>query len=193
MAPAWHCLSGDPGCPHPILTCHPKLGAWLYHKVMRKLIPLISLILSVPAWSQAVSPPDRAWTASPRPTISADFDSRVRGARVWVDGTEFTNYARTRGDTVTLVPPYNLDYGLHRVQVITNNGRRADWSFNIVNDDRAYTPNYDPYYYPNANDPYYRDRDGYYQNRDPYYYPDNDNRLDLEDVLPSIIRLIPNR
>lgn len=166
---------------------------------MRKLIPLLSLILTAPAWSQAVSPPDRAWTTSLRPTISADFDGRVRNARVWVDGTEFTNYANTRGDTVTVVPPYNLDYGLHRVQILTNNGRRADWSFNIVNNDQAYTPGYDPYY-PNRNDPYYYpngsyypDNGTYYPNRDPYYYPDDDNKIDLEDVLPSIIRLIPNR
>jgi hypothetical protein len=31
-----------------------------------------------------------------------------------------------------LVPPYNLDYGNHRVQVRTNFGGVADWTFQIV-------------------------------------------------------------
>lgn len=164
-----------------------------YDQAMRKLIFLLCLTFSIPAWSQAVSPPDRAYTTSVRPTISADYNSRVRGARIWVDGTEFTRYARTSGDTVTLVPPYNLDYGTHHVQIVANNGRQTNWSFDIVRDDQAYRPGYDPYY-PNR-DPYYypNNNDPYYYPNDPYYYPDNDGRLDIEDILPNIIRLIPNR
>jgi hypothetical protein len=170
---------------------------------MRKLIFLLCLTFSIPAWSQVVSPPDRAYTTSVRPTISADYNTRVREARIWVDGTEFTHYARVNGDTVTLVPPYNLDYGTHQVAIETSNGRRTAWSFDIVRDDQAYRPGYDPYYYPNSRDPryypnnsdprYYPNNDPYYYPNDPYYYPDNDGRLEIEDILPSIIRLIPNR
>lgn len=169
---------------------------------MKKLKFLLALALTLPAWSQAVSPPDQAWTTSLRPTISADYDTRVSGARIWVDGKEFTSYARTRGDTVTLTPPYNLDYGRHRVQLMTSNGHQTNWSFNIVRNDQANVPNQDPYYYPNT-DPYYptSNPNSYPTNNDPYNYPTNndpnsnpdDGGFDIEDILPSLIRLIPNR
>ena len=177
---------------------------------MRKLTILCSLILSQAAWSQSVSPPDRAFTTSTRPTVSADFNRQIQGARVWIDGVDFTNSARTYGDTVSVTPNYNLDYGLHQVQVVTNNGLRKSWSFNIVDNDQATAPNYDPYYngnrddryYPNSNDPnyypndndprYYPSSDGnYYPNRNSDRYPD-DNKIRVEDVLPAVIRLIPN-
>ena len=159
---------------------------------MRKLTILFSLIMAQAAWSQAVSPPDRAFTTSVRPTVSADFNRQIHGARVWIDGVDFSNSARTYGDTVTVTPNYNLDYGLHQVQVVTDNGMRRDWSFNIVPNDQATAPIYDPYYYPNGNDPYYDRNGNYYPSRDRYYDRDDD-KIRLEDVLPSIINLIPNR
>lgn len=64
--------------------------------------------------------------------ISATFNQDIGRARIWVDGREFTDYADHRGRTITLRPPYTLDYGTHRVQVRTNYGRTAEWNFEIV-------------------------------------------------------------
>ncbi len=100
---------------------------------MNKLLVLISLFFTASAWGQSLSPPDRSQTKLTQPTISAEFNRQVNSARIWVDGKEFTRYARTNGNRVTLVPPYPLDYGVHQVQVNTNAGQRADWSFAIGN------------------------------------------------------------
>lgn len=100
---------------------------------MRRLTLLLSLLLSLPSLAQNLSPGPNQQTNQSRPTISATFDRDVGRARIWIDGTEFTNSADHRGRTVSLVPPYNLDYGTHRVQVRTGYGATADWNFQIVN------------------------------------------------------------
>lgn len=171
---------------------------------MSKITILLALILSLPAWSQTVSPPHQARTTSVRPTISADLNTTTRGARIWVDGTEFTQYMRKQGDTVTLVPPYNLDYGVHQVQVLAPNGRQLAWNFAIVNNqaynyrynnNQTYYPSNNQTYYPN-NSPYnYPNDTTYYpSNNDGRYYPDDDVSSGIEDLLPLILpRLLPNR
>lgn len=100
---------------------------------MKRFTLLLSLLLSLPGLAQSLSPAPNQQTNQSRPTISATFDRDVGRARIWIDGTEFTSSADHRGRTVTLVPPYNLDYGTHRVQVRTNYGATADWNFQIVN------------------------------------------------------------
>lgn len=150
---------------------------------MKKLILFISLILTLPSWAQQVSPPPQTATSAVRPTISADFNARVRDARVWVDGNEYSQYARVYGDTVTLIPPHNLGYGTHNVQVVTQNGRQANWSFQVEDPRTAYR-------YRN-NSPY--TTDPYYQNNypvDPYY---DDDTAGVEDILVPILDRVLNR
>jgi hypothetical protein len=100
-----------------------------------------------------------------------------------VDGKEFTHYGR------------------HDVRLMTANGHQTNWSFNIVRNDQATTPSYDPYSYPtnsdannypNTNPNHYPTSDPNHYPTDPYDSPD-DGRIDIEDILPSIIRMIPNR
>lgn len=179
-----------------------------------KFTILFGFILSLPVWSQVVTPPNRAQTTSTQPTISADFNSRVDDARIWVDGTEFTHYLRTNGDTVSLVPPYNLDYGTHQVQLQTDNNRQLAWSFDIVhgyNNQPGYypnSPNNNPNYYP-SNNP--NNNPNYYPNNNPNYYPNNgpvyndnqtyypndrrnNNGIDLGDVLQVVLpQILQNR
>jgi hypothetical protein len=114
---------------------------------LKKLLLLFAFLVSGPAWSQQVMPPNQTSIAATQPTISATFPNRVRGAKIWVDGTEFTHYLRTDGNVVSLVPPYNLDYGTHQVQVQADNGQRAFWAFNVVNGNQGYYPG-------NSNSPY---------------------------------------
>jgi hypothetical protein len=93
---------------------------------------LLLLLLLAPAAAQTVSPTPNSAIAAARPTISATFDRDVGYARIWVDGTEFSQYADRRGRTVQMVPPYNLDYGTHQVRVRTGSGETAQWSFQIA-------------------------------------------------------------
>lgn len=174
-----------------------------------KFTLLFSFIFSLPVWAQVVNPPNRTQTTSTQPTISADFNSRVDNARIWVDGTEFTHYLRTRGDSVTLVPPYNLDYGRHQVQLQTDNNRQLAWSFDIVHgyNNQTYYPNNNPNYYPNNNpnnNPnYYPNDPNYYPNNDPYYNDnqrydpnrrDDNNSIDLGNILQVVLpRILQNR
>jgi hypothetical protein len=166
---------------------------------MNKLILLFfGLIFTIPAWSQVLSPPNQSQINSTRPTISAEFNNRVRDARIWVDGTEFTDHMRTQGDSVVLVPPYNLDYGVHQVQIVADNGQQVNWAFAIVRNGmnngqgNTYPRNNDPYYYPNDG--------GYYPNGGPGnsptnnggYYP-NDNRYPSNgNTRPSILDILPD-
>lgn len=182
---------------------------------MRNFIIFLTLVFTLPAWSQAVSPADRSRTTSLRPTISAQLDGNVRNARIWVDGTEFTHYLTTRGNTVSLVPPYNLDMGIHRVQLATGNGRETNWSFAIVHNDAVYHGPRDVYYnqgsdpyYNQGTSPYYNQRTDSYdyrgtypynnQTNDPYYdsrnypndYPSSNSNIRIEDILPAILPAI---
>ncbi len=99
-------------------------------KFQNSLIILV-LLLTPSAWSQELTPAPNSATSAARPTIQAVFRDDVGRARIWVDGREFTGDADHRGRRVTLVPPYNLDYGTHRVQVRADNNQRADWNFTI--------------------------------------------------------------
>ena len=139
---------------------------------MRKLALLLGLLLNLPALAQHVTPGHQSHVTQTQPTIRADFNNRVRNARVWVDGKDFSSQARTRGETVTLVPPYALDYGVHQVQIVTDDGRQANWNFAIVapNNNQGYNqPNYNPNYNPGYNQPGYRSP--YSNQPNPYYYP----------------------
>jgi hypothetical protein len=99
----------------------------------------LTLFLALPTLSQELSPAPNSQVTVARPTITATFYRDVGPARIWVDGTEFTAYADHRGRTVRLVPPYNLDYGNHRVRVRTNYGSEAEWDFRIVPNNRPAT------------------------------------------------------
>lgn len=107
---------------------------------MRQILTaLILLALALPGAAQQLSPAPDSSVIWSRPTISATFYRDVGPARIWIDGTEFTAYADHRGNTVRLVPPYNLDYGTHRVKVRTSFGGKADWTFQIVPNDPGHT------------------------------------------------------
>lgn len=174
-----------------------------YSSNMRKFTLLLTLFLTVPVLGQTVSPPPRTQTANPRPQIRADFDRRVDDARVYIDGIDFTHYVETRGDTVYLNPPYNLDFGAHQVQVITEEGYQANWSFSVVGSGRQTRGTYDypnnrypdrhPYDYSRNRDPYDNDRYPYDRNRYPYdndRYPYDDNDIDLGEILPNLLPYI---
>jgi hypothetical protein len=99
------------------------------------------LLLAVPSLAQDLSPAPNSSVTAARPTITATFYQDVGHARIWIDGTEFTSYADHRGRTVRLVPPYNLDYGTHRVQVRTGFGGVAEWNFQIArNNNSGFNP-----------------------------------------------------
>lgn len=101
---------------------------------MKKLIFALTLMFTAPSFAQAVLPHPQSATHATQPVISASFDQRVaNNARIWIDGTEFSGYARRDGNTVSLVPPYNLDYGVHQVRVDSGRGQTANWSFSIQN------------------------------------------------------------
>lgn len=102
---------------------------------MKRLLLLFTLLCVAPTFAQDLSPSPNSQVIWSRPQISATFYQDVGRARIWVDGQEFTSYANSRGRTVRLNPPYNLDYGQHRVQVRTDFGGVADWNFTIVNND----------------------------------------------------------
>jgi len=175
---------------------------------MRKTIIILTLLLTIPVLGQTVTPPPRSQTTDARPQIRADFDRRVDDARVWIDGIDFTHYVRTSGDTVYLTPPYNLDFGAHQVQVQTEEGYQANWSFSVVGRDRQTRgvyeypnnryPQQDPYdysrnRYPYDNNRYPYDNDRYPYNNDPNYrypYDYDDNDIDLGEVLPSVLPYI---
>lgn len=129
---------------------------------------LLALLATVPAWAQNVSPPNQSATTAVQPTISAAFPDRVHQPRIWIDGTEFTHYLRTQGNTVTLVPPYNLDFGTHQVRM-QNNDQQLAWSFAIVNPNgsQAYNPGYNNAGYGNVSY-----SNGSYSNQG-YYNPGN--------------------
>ena len=171
------------------------------------------MFFTMPVLGQTLTPPPRSQTADARPEIRADFDRRVDDARVWIDGIDFTHYVRTSGDTVYLTPPYNLDYGAHQVQVVTEEGYQANWSFSVVGRDRAtrgayeypnnrypntrypnnrYPNNRYPYDYDQNRYPY--DNNRYPYNNDPNYrYPydyENDNDIDIGEVLPNVLPYI---
>lgn len=146
---------------------------------MRKLAILFSLLFALPSLAQQVTPSHQGHVTQTQPTIRADFNTRIRSARIWVDGQEFTGQARTRGESVTLVPPYPLDYGVHQVQVVTDDGRQANWNFAIVAPNNQAGYNNQPGYNPHPNQPY---NPGYNQPgyRSPYtnqpnYYPGYNN------------------
>lgn len=126
---------------------------------MKKLLILLPLIISGPSWAQVVNPPHQTVTPAVMPVISASFPDRVKKARIWVDGTEFTTYVQTRDNVVYLNPPYALDYGTHHVRVETDRQQVA-WNFSIVNPNERYGPRYpnrgQGYYNPgNSNQGYY--------------------------------------
>ena len=125
-----------------MLLCDAIRTGMKYHEGMKKLTLILTLSLAAAAWGQSVTPPHGSQTTSVRPPIRADFDRRVDDPRIWVDGIEFTHYVRSDRDTVYLNPPYNLDYGTHQVQVITEDGHQANWNFDIV--DSNYSNRY-PY------------------------------------------------
>jgi hypothetical protein len=104
---------------------------------MKRSTLLFLLFLVVPGLAQELSPTPNSSVIWSRPTISATFYQDVGPARIWIDGTEFTAFADHHGRTVRLVPPYNLDYGTHRVRVRTNFGGVADWNFQIVQNDNG--------------------------------------------------------
>lgn len=167
---------------------------------MKKIILLLCLAAGMsPVWAQNVNPPNRTLTSATQPQISVNFPDRVRKARIWVDGTEFTTYVQTQGNVVLLNPPYALDYGTHHVQVQADR-QRAAWSFTIANNGQAYHPEYhqpgynqpgyhqpgyhqpgynqpgysqpgynQPGYYPGHTQPGYQS--GYYPSPQPAYYP----------------------
>lgn len=99
---------------------------------MKRLLLLFAVLLTVPALAQTLSPAPNSTVVEGQPVISATFYQDVGRARIWVDGREFTDYADHRGRTVTLRPPYTLDFGTHRVQVRTSFGGVADWTFQIT-------------------------------------------------------------
>lgn len=100
---------------------------------MRTLVTLLlSLLCTLPSAAQNLTPSPNSTTSQARPTISATFDRDIGWARIWVDGIEFTNSADHRNRTIRLIPPYNLDYGIHRVQVRTAYGRTVNWNFEIA-------------------------------------------------------------
>ncbi len=135
---------------------------------MRKLALLFCLLLGLPAMAQHVTPGHQSHITETQPTIRADFNTRIRNARIWVDGKEFTGQARTRGEAVTLVPPYPLDYGVHQVQVVTDDGRQANWNFAIVQpNNQGYNHRPNQPYNPGYNQPGYSSP---YSNQ-PHYYP----------------------
>ena len=117
-----------------------------HHPSMKRLTLFLALLFALPALSQELSPAPGQQVIWSRPTIKATFYQDVGRARIWVDGTEMTNFADHRGRSVTLVPPYNLDYGTHQVRVKTSFGGVADWNFQIVNNDAGNR-------FPNANWP----------------------------------------
>lgn len=108
---------------------------------MKRLILFITIFLTLPGAAQDLSPAPNSQVIWSRPQISATFYQDVGPARIWVDGREFTSFADHHGRTVRLNPPYNLDYGTHRVQVRTNFGGVADWSFTIVQNDAGSNAN----------------------------------------------------
>lgn len=98
---------------------------------MKRSIPLLMMLLLTPVMAQTLTPAPNSATPAARPTIRASFSQDVGRARIWIDGREFTEFADHRGDTVTLQPPYNLDYGTHQVRVKTAYGQSAKWDFRI--------------------------------------------------------------
>ena len=179
-----------------MLLCDAIRTGMKYHEGMKKLTLILTLSLAAAAWGQSVTPPHGSQTTSVRPPIRADFDRRVDDPRIWVDGIEFTHYVRSDRDTVYLNPPYNLDYGTHQVQVITEDGHQANWNFDIVDSNYSNRYPYDNRYPANRypRDTRYPDNrypdDRYPANRYPYDYDDDTADLDVGDILPALLPYI---
>lgn len=117
---------------------------------MKKLSKLLvsTILCSQVAWAQQLSgalPAANSQTSNHRPTIAGTFAEDVEGAQIFVDGTEFTGQARISGRNISWTPGYDLDNGVHKVQIVgkdilgqTVGGR---WQFEIVTGQRPVARN----------------------------------------------------
>lgn len=88
-------------------------------------------------WAQTVSPAANAQVTDHQPTITVNFTTAMRSAKITVDGRDFTPNAKLQGQLLTLKIPYALDNGIHRVVAEGTNlfglKENTNWQFNIVN------------------------------------------------------------